>query len=130
MSVTAILFAVVSLIVAVLTAAARTGPVEAKSNLSSWAAKLGLPQRLRSKKFTRSVAVAGPIVFTICFIAFLFTAFLPKFIAGMTRLEIVGWHFFPPGEPRTANWAPNDIFGVIAIARRGLSLCVRDHKML
>jgi hypothetical protein len=100
------IFGFVTLFLGLLMFAARTGPVEAKLNLSTWAEQLGV-RWLLSKQFGLLLAMCG-LVFSLA-------VPLPKFIAGTARLEIVGWHFFPPGEPRGANWAANDIFGVIAI---------------
>jgi hypothetical protein len=100
------IFGFVTLFLAVLRFAARTGPVEAKLNLSTWAEHLGV-RWLLSKQFGLLLAICG--------LVFLLAVPLPRFMAGTARLEIVGWHFFPPGEPRGTNWAPNDIFGIIAI---------------
>jgi hypothetical protein len=65
------IFGLVTLFLSALMFAARTGPVEAKLNLSSWAESLHLGW-LRRKEL--------PIVLAICGSAVLLAVFLPKFI--------------------------------------------------
>jgi hypothetical protein len=74
------IFGIVSLCVALLVAAVRTGPVEAKLNLSSWAENLHL-KWLRRKEVAIALAIFGS--------ALLLVAFMPKLIAS--RADGIIW---------------------------------------
>jgi hypothetical protein len=62
---------ILSLIAAVLMAAARTGPKEAFSNLSQWGGRVGIgrPIWLRNKFVDRAVIAAGSAIW-MCFIVY------------------------------------------------------------
>jgi hypothetical protein len=72
-----ILLTIISIILALLTAGARTGPDEAISNLSKWVTRLHLPQWMRSRTFTKAIATTGPFVLTLCFVYLVFLEFWP-----------------------------------------------------
>jgi hypothetical protein len=96
-----ILLAIISIILSVLTAGARTGPDEAISNLSKWATRLHLPQWMRSRTFTKAIASTGPFVLTLCLVYLAFLEFWPHpstltSSAGPTQIpEIEKWMDLP-----------------------------------